>query len=267
MSEQAKALALTYGDCLTAAEHLQKSNFYSDCRTVSQAVAKILAGRELGIPPVASLCGIQIIQGRPQLSAVTMAALVKRSGRYDYRIRKHSEEACEILFRERCGDRWEEIGVSIFTMADARKAGSKNLDKFPRNMLFARAMSNGVRWFCPDIFLGPVYVEGEIESDGPFESPDAVTDLPQKPTSEAAPAEEPATQESDDSSLPATPELLAHLRKDLSRVKRDEAGLLRWLAKSEGATLEQLSCGEVRRALAVLAPKSRSAPAANGSTQ
>lgn len=37
------------------------------------------------------------------------------------------------------------------------------MQKFPRNMLFARALSNGVRWFCPDVFYGnSVYVEGEI---------------------------------------------------------------------------------------------------------
>ena len=30
-------------------------------------------------------------------------------------------------------------------------------------MLFARALSNGVRWYCPDVFYGnSVYVEGEI---------------------------------------------------------------------------------------------------------
>ena len=45
---------------------------------------------------------------------------------------------------------------------DAKKAGTKNLEKFPRNMLFARAMSNGVKWFTPDIFSGPVYVPEEM---------------------------------------------------------------------------------------------------------
>jgi hypothetical protein len=35
--------------------------------------------------------------------------------------------------------------------------------KFPRNMLFARAMSNGVKWYCPDVTSGvTVYSEGEI---------------------------------------------------------------------------------------------------------
>jgi hypothetical protein len=31
-------------------------------------------------------------------------------------------------------------------------------------MLFARAISNGVKWFTPDVFSGPVYVPEEMES-------------------------------------------------------------------------------------------------------
>jgi hypothetical protein len=29
-------------------------------------------------------------------------------------------------------------------------------------MLFARAISNGVKWYCPDVFCGPVYVPEEM---------------------------------------------------------------------------------------------------------
>jgi hypothetical protein len=71
-------------------------------------------------------------------------------------------QRCEIEFRERNGDKWEIIGSSEFTAQDARAAGTKNMDKYARNMLFARAMSNGARWYCPDIFGGPVYTPEEM---------------------------------------------------------------------------------------------------------
>jgi hypothetical protein len=29
-------------------------------------------------------------------------------------------------------------------------------------LFFARAISNGVKWFCPDVFAGPVYVPEEM---------------------------------------------------------------------------------------------------------
>ena len=48
----------------------------------------------------------------------------------------------------------------------AVKAGTKNMDKFPRNMLFARAMSNGQKWYCPDAFNGAtVYTPEELGAE------------------------------------------------------------------------------------------------------
>jgi hypothetical protein len=32
-------------------------------------------------------------------------------------------------------------------------------------MLFARAMSNGARWYCPDVFAGPAYTPDELGAD------------------------------------------------------------------------------------------------------
>ena len=88
-----------------------------------------------------------------------MAANVKGSGKYDYRVIESTDKICSIDFYQ--GK--EKIGNSTFTEADAKKAGTKNQDKFPKNMLFARAISNGVKWFTPDVFSGPVYVPEEME--------------------------------------------------------------------------------------------------------
>src|SRR3990167_7021515 len=72
-------------------------------------------------------------------------------------------DVVSIEFFETLGGKRESIGVSTFTVADAKAAGTQNLTKFPRNMLFARAISNGVRWFCPDVFSGSaVYTPEEL---------------------------------------------------------------------------------------------------------
>lgn len=130
---------------------------------IAQIATKILAGREMGYPPFASVQGIHIIQGRPAVSANLMASAVKAHPMYDYRVRTMTDKECTIEFFQRNGDKWESLGVSTFNESDARKAGTKNMDKFARNMLFARAMSNGVRWFTPDCFSGnTVYVPEEL---------------------------------------------------------------------------------------------------------
>ncbi len=142
-----------------------KSGYFQDSRDVSQAIVKILAGREFGYGPFASMTGIYIIQGRPSMSANLMASAVKNSGRYDYRVRQMDDKACAIEYFQRVDGKWESIGTSTFTIEDARKAGTKNTDKYPRNMLFARAMSNGVRWFCPDTFSTSVYTPEELGAE------------------------------------------------------------------------------------------------------
>ena len=133
---------------------------------VAQMATKILAGREMGYGPFASVQGIHVIQGKPALSANIMASAVKGHPRYDYRVREMTTDICRIEFFEVLDGKRESIGVSEFTAKDARAAGTKNMDKYPRNMLFARAMSNGVKWFCPDVFNGnAVYVPEELGAD------------------------------------------------------------------------------------------------------
>jgi hypothetical protein len=132
---------------------------FTDIKSVAQAMVKISAGQEIGIPPFAAMTGIHIIQGKPTIGAGLIASRLKGSGKYDYRVVEASEKVCSIDFFQ--GN--TKIGNSTFTIEDARKALTKNIDKFPKNMLFARAISNGVKWYCPDIFSGPVYVPEEMQ--------------------------------------------------------------------------------------------------------
>ena len=177
-------------DAERAAQAMAASGYFQDAAKAAQAIVKILAGHEMGFGPFASMNGIHIIQGRPAVGANLMAAAVKRSGRYNYRVTEMSDTRCAITFYEN----GQPCGESVFTIEDARKAQTKNLDKFPRNMLFARAMSNGVRWYCPDVFAGSaVYVPEELGAtvDGEGNVIDVVVTTPaspEPPASSASPA-------------------------------------------------------------------------------
>jgi hypothetical protein len=157
----------TMDDAERAARAMSASGFFADTRQASQAIVKILAGQELGFGPFASMTGVHIIKEKPTLAANLMAAAVKRSGKYNYKVTKHDENECHLEFYELWGGKWEKIGDSIFTIADAKKAGvyetNPNWKKYPRNQLFARAMSNGQRWYAPDAFNGAtVYTPDEM---------------------------------------------------------------------------------------------------------
>jgi hypothetical protein len=148
------------------AEHFWKSGYFTDVRSMSQAVVKIVAGEELGYGPMTSMQGIHIIEGKPSLSANLLGALVKGSERYNYRPREVTAEVAIIAFYEN----GEEIGLSEFTIDQAKAAGliraKSGWEKFPAAMLFARAMSQGVRWFCPDVTAGsPAYTPEELGAE------------------------------------------------------------------------------------------------------
>ena len=173
-------------EALSLGETFAKSGMFPDIKTAQQAVVKIMAGQEIGIPPFAAMSGIHIISGKPTIGAGLIASAVKGSGKYDFRVVEQSEKVCSIDFYQ--GK--EKIGNSTFTIEEAKKAGTKNLDKFPKNMLFARAISNGVKWFTPDVFSGPVYVPEEMESVVTEEAQAVVID-----TAEAITAARAATTE------------------------------------------------------------------------
>ena len=160
----------TFDDAERAARAMAGSGFFQDAKQANQAIVKILAGQELGFGPFASMTGVAIIQGKPAVGANLQAAAVKRTGKYNYRVIEMSNEVCELEFYE--GK--QSVGKSRFTMQDAVAAGlatKDNWKKWPRNMLFARAISNGVKWYSPDIFNGatvytPDELDAQVDEDG-----------------------------------------------------------------------------------------------------
>ena len=177
-----------------------RSRYFSDVTDVAQAIIKIQAGAEIGLPKFASLAGIHIIKGKPVLGANLIATLIKNDARYDYRVKNISDAECSIEFFEN----GKLIGVSTFTTDDARRAGVKNMDRFPRNMLFARAISNGAKWFTPGIFGGaPVYTPDELgmetDADG------HVIDVPADAVTHPAPVVSESEHQQQDEERPSPP--------------------------------------------------------------
>ena len=54
---------------------LYKSGYFKDVQSEAQAIVKVMAGSELGLPPFASMTGIHIIQGKPVLGSNVIATL------------------------------------------------------------------------------------------------------------------------------------------------------------------------------------------------
>jgi len=150
----------------SVSEAFAKSGMFPGIRDAAQAFVKIMAGRELGFGPFASMKGVHIIQGNTALSASLMAARIKTyaGGKYDYRIVTHTDDGCELEFFQN----GKPVGKSPFMKADAEKAGllkKDNWRNYPRNMYFSRALSNGAKWYCADAFMGKIYTPEELGAD------------------------------------------------------------------------------------------------------
>lgn len=139
-----------------------QSQLFKDTKQVEQCAVKIMAGLELGLPPMAAMRSLHVFQGQVTLSAPLMASIIKRAKpKYDYKIRTHTDQVCEIEFFED----GESVGTSSFTIEEARKAelaGKDNWKHHPKNMLFSRALSNGAKWYCAELFNGPIYTPDEF---------------------------------------------------------------------------------------------------------
>lgn len=162
------------------------SGMFPDHRDAAQCATKLIVGRGLGLSPYDAMNGLHLIQGKPVVASNTMAAAIKRSGRYDYRAVTTDDE-CSITFydlrqKDENGNP-ATIGTTSFTMADAKRAGlnGQNWKKYPRAMLFARAISAGYREHCPDALgMSPVYVEAHGETEIP--RPPAAQVIEEEPT-------------------------------------------------------------------------------------
>jgi transposase-like protein len=124
----------------------------------------MLAARELGIPPMQALNGgLNIIQGKVEISARMMNALIRKSGHH-MSVKESTDTSCTIHGRR--NDNSDTLTVS-YTLAEAQKAGlvkpGGGWVKNPKDMCFARALSRLARQLFSDV-IGIGYVEGEIKA-------------------------------------------------------------------------------------------------------
>lgn len=153
---------LSFVDIQSMGEAFYKSGMFPTVKSAAQAVVKIQAGRELGLAPVYSMQHLYFVDGKLGMAAETMGALLKKSGKYNYRVKEHTDQKCSITFYEN----GQEVYISTFTMADARRAKlikpGGAWEKYPRALLFSRSVSQGQRIVGPDAGLG--YTLEELES-------------------------------------------------------------------------------------------------------
>ena len=142
-------------------------------------------GEMLGLPPMAAITGIHVIEGKPSISAGLISALVRRAG-HKLRVTGDDHQAQAWLTRA------DDPGFtykSVWTLERAKQAdllNKSNWKRYPDAMLKARAISEVARDACQEVLLGMQYTAdelgdmlddgGEIVSDGFDTHPDGLVD-------------------------------------------------------------------------------------------
>lgn len=151
----------------------------------------MLTAKDFGISPMKAInSGFQVIKGKICMTTNLMADRIRKAG-HSIRIPEWTSEKCIIL-----GVR-KDNGDSIkfeYTIEDAKLAGltsNPNWSKFPKNMLYCRAMSTLARTLFPDV-VGNAYSEDEQydimnipPEKRPIQDPDSMTlEIMSSPVSE-----------------------------------------------------------------------------------
>ena len=153
-----------YDQLSRAATNLFNSKLYLRKFESPQAIAAIIMrGRELGIGATTSLDCIDMIQGKPTMSAQLLLGLVLSSGKAEYFdcIETTNEKA--VFATKRKGSKHE--STMSFTMEDANRlnlTSKDNWKKQPGTMLRWRCVAALARMVYPDIIQG-VYATEEME--------------------------------------------------------------------------------------------------------
>ncbi len=162
----------------TMAKQAVSSKMYKGIGDEAGVMMIMLSARELGISPMMALNGgLNIIQGKVEISARMMSALIRKSG-HQISVKECTPLQCTLVGK-RC-DTGETQSAS-FSVAEAQLAGlvkpGGGWQKWPKDMCFARALSRLARQLFSDV-IGIGYVEGEISQiDTPKITPEDTNPL------------------------------------------------------------------------------------------
>lgn len=119
-------------------------------------------GQSMGLTPAESLYRINVIQGKPTMSAELVAAQVRRAG-HKLRIEQDAERVAATATIVRCDDP-DHPYTSTWDMARAKKMGlteKDNYKKQPVTMLTWRAVTDCARMACSEALFG-MYTPDEM---------------------------------------------------------------------------------------------------------
>lgn len=180
--EQAREVA-NIADMLCRTSFVPKAFFGKP----AECAAAILAGQEMGMAPMASLRAIDVIEGKPGLSALGLRAQVQSKG-HDIWTHESTATRATVKGRRKGSDKVESSTWTIERAGTFGLLGKKNWREQPTSMLLARATGECARLVAADALLGMPYSTEELSDGGgdPTEAPATEATKPARRTARRA---------------------------------------------------------------------------------
>jgi len=121
-------------------------------------------GEMLGLPPMAAINGIHVIEGKPTASAALISALVRRAG-HKLRVKGDDKQATAQIVRADDPDFTFEATWDLTRAAAAGLTGKGTWKKYPAAMLKARAITEAARDACEEALCGMHYTPEELGAE------------------------------------------------------------------------------------------------------
>ena len=151
----------SYDQMHKMATQLIKTNFLpKEVNTAEKAVAIAMTGKELGLGMMESFRSINVIQGKPTLSAQLILALCQKTGQVEDIQIKQTAKSCSVTIKRK----GMTPHTATFGEAEANALGLSLKDNYKKQaatMYKWRAISDACRTVFPDATLG-IYTPEEI---------------------------------------------------------------------------------------------------------
>lgn len=205
---------------------LHQSGLFTHLKNPYQALAVVEYGRELGVPPMAALQTMAVINGRICVEAKLMLAQFQKNGGV-IEVLERNKNICRIRFT--FGKNVQEVSFSI---EDAKRIGLTNKDnwvKYPEEMLFWRCIAKGVRSTAPGVMMGAYTIEEMTEGEAVDieqlqQKIDNIEPQPEtQPTTESTIEPYTVDNENNESTKPIEPKKITVKQRNLIYLRASEA--------------------------------------------
>ena len=136
-------------------------------KTPQQALAIMLAARDLGLKHTAAFKGLFLTNGKIQMEFQTMLALaLSKLPDMEFQVVERTNAGCTVRGRRRPNQEWQEARFDAKDALAADLLGKDTWKKYAPDMYYSKAGTRLLRMIAADVLMGLAYDQDEMEEIG-----------------------------------------------------------------------------------------------------